>query len=86
LDDAVEKHDIEKVLSYFSDDCEIEIFGITLRGKDRLKKALERLYKTLGKITFKPLVIMVDGDTFFEEFFVQSNKRVRSLQSRLQRF
>ena len=27
LDDAVEKHDIESVLSCFLDDCEVEVFG-----------------------------------------------------------
>ena len=65
LDDAVEKHDIESVLSCFLDDCEVEVFGIVLKGKDHLKKALNWLYDMVGEIKFEPIIIMVNDDVFF---------------------
>ena len=74
LDDVVEKHDIESVLDYFLDDCEVEIFGIVLRGKDHLKKALNWLYEIVGEIKFIPVIIMVDSEVFFEEFILKRNK------------
>ena len=74
LDDAVEKHDINFILDCFLDNCEVEIFGIVLRGKVHLKKALNWLYEMVGKIKFEPIIIMVDGDVFFEEFILKGNK------------
>jgi len=74
LDDAVEKHDIESVLSCFLDDCEIEVFGIVLRGKGHLKKALNWLYDMVGEIKFEPIVVMVNGNVFFEEFILKGRK------------
>ena len=74
LDDAVENHDIESVLSCFVDDCEVEFFGIVLRGKNHLKKVLNWLYKMVGEIKFKPIVIMVNGNVFFEEFILKGFK------------
>ena len=80
LDDAVEKHDTEFVLSCFLDDCEIEIFGIVLKGKDHLKKALNWLYELVGEIKFEPIVIMIDGDVFFEEFILKGDKGGKKLE------
>ena len=80
LDDAVEKHDIESVLSCFLDECEIEVFGIVLRGKDHLKKALTWLYEMFGEIKFDPIVIMVDGDVFFEEFILKGCKQGKEFE------
>jgi len=34
-----------------------------------LKKALNSLYGIIGEIAFEPIVITVEGDVFFEEFF-----------------
>ncbi len=75
LDDAVEKHNIESILACFLDDCEVEISGITLHGKDHLKKAIDWLYDMVGEIKFQPLVILTDGDVFFEEFVLRGNKQ-----------
>jgi ketosteroid isomerase-like protein len=82
LDNAVEKHDIESILSCFLDDCEVEIFGIILRGKGHLKKALNWLYEMIGEIKFKPIIIMVAGDVFFEEFILKGNKDGKKLEAR----
>lgn len=72
LDDAIEGGNIEEVISYFCDDCEVELLGIKLTGKEGLKKAFAWIYKYLKEIVLVPITIMVDGDTFFEEFIVKA--------------
>jgi hypothetical protein len=70
LDDDLEKRDINKLVSYFSKDCEIEILGLTLKTHSGVRKWLEWFFSTLKLIKFEPIVIMVENDTFFEEFFI----------------
>ena len=72
LDDAIEGGDIDEVMSYFSDDCEIELLGIKLSGKEGLRKAFGWIYEYLKKMVLVPITIMVDGDVFFEEFMVKA--------------
>ena len=72
LDDAIEGGDIDEVMSYFSEDCEIELLGIKLSGKEGLRKAFEWIYKYLKDMVLVPITIMVDGDVFFEEFMVKA--------------
>lgn len=38
LDKAIENRNIESVLSKFTNDCEIELLGVKLSGKDGVKK------------------------------------------------
>ena len=70
LDDDLEKRDINKLISYFSEDCEIEILGLTLKSHSGVKKWLDWFFKSFESIKFEPIVIIVDNDTFFEEFFI----------------
>jgi ketosteroid isomerase-like protein len=70
LDDDLEKKDINKLLGYFSEDCEIELLGLTLRSHSGVKKWLEWFFRYFESIKFEPIVILVDNDTFFEEFFI----------------
>ena len=72
LDDAIEKQSVEEIVSYFSDDCEIGLLGITLTGKEGLRKAIDWMYGYLKEIGLVPVTIMVDGNTFFEEFVVKA--------------
>ena len=72
LDDAIESQNTEEVISYFSDNCEIELPGIKLSGKDGLRKAVAWMYHYLKGIVLVPITIMVDGNTFFEEFIVRA--------------
>jgi ketosteroid isomerase-like protein len=73
LDEAIEKWDIEAVLSKFSVDCEIELLGLKLDGRDGVKKWIEWQFKHVSKIDFIPITKMVSGDTFFEEYIVKAN-------------
>jgi len=72
LDDAIERRNMEEVMSYFCDDCEVEVLGIKLTGKEGLRKAFGWMYKYLPDMALIPITIMVDGNTFFEEFIVEA--------------
>jgi ketosteroid isomerase-like protein len=71
LDNAIENKDVERILSDFSDDCEIQLLGIKLTGKDGLKKWIDWMYSHLAEIRFESITIMVDGNVFFEEFILK---------------
>jgi ketosteroid isomerase-like protein len=73
LDKAIEKRNIETVLSKFSSDCEIELLGIKLNGRDGVKKWMEWQFKYISKIEFIPITKMVSGNIFFEEFIAKAN-------------
>jgi ketosteroid isomerase-like protein len=75
LDDAIEKQDIEEIISNFSDNCEIELPGIKLTRKAGLAKAIAWMYRYLKEIKLIPITIMVDGNIFFEEFIVRAKAR-----------
>jgi len=85
FDNAIESKDIDHMVSFFADDCEIELMGITLSGKEGAKKWLEWLFGTLVEVKFKPIIIMVEGNIFFEEFILvgtlPNGKVVESKQS-----
>ena len=72
LDDAIERRNMEEVMSYFCEDCEIEVLGIKLTGKEGMRKAFGWMYKYLKEMVLIPVTIMVDGNTFFEEFIVKT--------------
>jgi ketosteroid isomerase-like protein len=71
LDNAIENRNIELALSCFSDDCEIELLGIKLTGKEGLRRWITWLYGHLAEIKFLPITIMVEGNTLFEEFILK---------------
>lgn len=75
FDNALERKNIDVVLDTFTNDCEIELLGVRLIGKDGAAKWINWLYKHLTEIEFVPLTIMVDGNTFFEEFVVKAKLR-----------
>ena len=71
FDDALENKDREAILEKFTDDCEIELLSIKLNGKEGVEKWLNWLYKRIAEIKFLPITIMVEGNTFFEEYVVE---------------
>ena len=85
LDEAIENRNIEAVLSKFSVNCEIELLGIKLAGKDGVKKWMEWQFRHIAKVEFIPITKMVSGDTFFEEFIAKTNlhdgEEIRSKQA-----
>lgn len=85
FDDAIETRDLEQILPYFAEDCVIELLGVTLKGKDGARRWLEWVFQHLETITFEPIIIMIKGNTFFEEFVVKgklaNGKIVQSKQA-----
>jgi ketosteroid isomerase-like protein len=68
LDEAIEQHDVDKVVTFFSQDCEIETIGLTLKGHDGARKWMSWLVAQLPNISFKPRVILVQGNLLIEEY------------------
>jgi ketosteroid isomerase-like protein len=85
FDIAIEKRDIREVLDFFSEDCEIELLGVKLYGKTGAKKWIEWLYSNAPKLQFEPVVIITEGNVFYEEFYVivtlPNGKLVKSHQA-----
>ena len=80
LDQDLEKMDIEALIPYFDENCEIELLGLSLKGISGLRKWLKWFFDIFSSIKFEPIVIMVDGSVFFEEFYVhgvtKNNKKL----------
>lgn len=70
LDNDLEKMDIELLIPYFDENCEIELLGVSLKGISGLTKWLKWFFESFSSIKFEPIVIMVEGGVFFEEFFI----------------
>jgi ketosteroid isomerase-like protein len=70
FDNAIEARDVERVVSAFTDDCEIELLGITLKGREGARRWIEWLLDNIPEVRFEPVTIMVEGNVFFEEFVV----------------
>jgi len=70
FDDAIETRDIDQILPFFAKDCVIEILGVTLTGWTGVRRWLTWMFSHLDAVRFEPVVIMVEGDIFFEEFIV----------------
>jgi ketosteroid isomerase-like protein len=85
LDKAIENQNFEAVLSKFSVDCEIELLGIKLTGRDGVKKWMEWQFKHIAKVEFIPIIKMVSGNTFFEEYIAKAKlhdgEEIRSKQA-----
>ena len=75
LDNAIVNKDIEGILSSFAGDCEIELLRQHLVGKEGVKKWIDWLYKNVRQVKFQPIVIIVKGNTLFEEFIVRARLR-----------
>ena len=72
LDKALESKDIEAVMEKFADDSEIELLNVKLHGKQGARKWFNWIYKHVAEIEFVPVTIMVEGNTFFEEYVVKA--------------
>ncbi len=85
FDNAIETKNIELGLSSFADDCEIELLGVKLVGRQGARKWLDWLYKNLAEVKFVPVTVMVDGSIFLEEFILEgklhNGVEVRSKQA-----
>ena len=75
LDDAFENKNLEVILSCFADDGEIELLGVRLEGRNGVRKSIEWMYDKIDHIKFEPINILINCDTFFEEFFLKAKMK-----------
>ena len=85
FDKALESKDVQAVVEGFADDCEIELLNVKLFGKKGATKWFNWLYEHVADLKLLPVTIMVEGNTFFEEFTVEATfhdgKKARSNQA-----
>ena len=72
LDNALERKNLQAVMEKFTDDCEIKILSVKLVGKEGVKKWFNWMYTHVAELQFLPVTIMVEGNTFFEEYVVKA--------------
>ena len=72
FDKALERKDLQAAVDIFVDDCEIELLGVKLIGKEGARKWLNWIYTHVAEIKFLPITIMLEDNTFFEEYFVEA--------------
>jgi len=72
LDNALENRNLQAVMEKFSDDCEIELLGVKLFGAEGVRKWVNWMYEHVAELKFVPVTIMVEGNTFSEEFVVEA--------------
>lgn len=90
FDDAIVNKDLKTVLETFHDDCEIELLNVTLEGREGVENWFYWLYRHVEELEFIPVTIMVENNTFFEEFIVKgtfrNGKQFESKQSEVLEF
>ncbi|MEJ2717136.1 MAG: nuclear transport factor 2 family protein [Deltaproteobacteria bacterium] len=72
LDYAINEKDHETILSSFSEDCEIELLGIRLMGREGVVKWVTWMNSHLAEVKLTPVAIMVDGNRLFEDFVLSA--------------
>ena len=72
LDKALESKDPQAIMEKFADDCEIELLNVKLLGKEGVRKWFNWMYTHVAELEFLPVTIMVEGNTFFEEYIVKA--------------
>jgi steroid delta-isomerase-like uncharacterized protein len=68
--DAFERHDLERLLAFWADDCElVDVPGETvLTGKEALADFLEDLYRALPDVRVEKLRIVADEEAAAVQF------------------
>lgn len=72
LDEALESKDLQAVIEKFADDCEIELLSVKLLGKEGVRQWFNWIYTHVDEIEFLPVIIMIEGNIFFEEYVVKA--------------
>jgi ketosteroid isomerase-like protein len=68
FDNDLESRNLDRLPSYFSDDCQIELLGTTLKGKAGVRKWLEWLFENMQEIRLVIINVIVKDNVLFEEY------------------
>ena len=72
FDKALETKDLHTIIETFADDCELELLGVKLFGKQGAKKWFSWLYKHIAEMKLLPITVIVKDNIFFEEYIVNA--------------
>ena len=72
FDNALENKNLQVIMDTFAEDGEIKLLGVKLFGKAGAKKWFSWLYTHVAEMKLLPVTIMVEGNTFFEEYIVKA--------------
>jgi hypothetical protein len=59
-------------LSRFSEECEIELLGTRLGGKEGVVKWAAWMNLHLAEVKVSPITVIIEGNTLFEEFVLRA--------------
>ncbi len=81
--DAVNTHDIPRIMETLHDEYEYQFNDQFLKGKDEVKSAWETYLKAIPDLHLEPLLVISDGDYVGVRFRVTgtNNGPLKSLQS-----
>ncbi|KUG03926.1 hypothetical protein ASZ90_018706 [hydrocarbon metagenome] len=68
FDNDLESKNLEKLPAYFSDDCQIELLGRTLKGREGIGEWLAWLFDNYDELRFVIINVIVKGNILFEEY------------------
>ncbi len=68
FDNDLEAKNLEKLPSYFSDDCQIELLGVTLKGREGVSEWLAWLFENVKELRFIISTVIVKDNILFEEY------------------
>jgi ketosteroid isomerase-like protein len=72
LDEALQAGDRQRVLSCFSEDCELEVLEVRLSGIAGVTIWPDWVFAHAASIRFVPRLVAVHGSSFVEEFTVDA--------------
>lgn len=68
FDNDLEAKNLQKLPSYFSDDCQIELLGKTLNGKEGVSQWLDWLFGNVKELRFVIINVIVKDNMLIEEY------------------
>lgn len=74
LKESIREKNSEEVLSYFADNCEMEISDLHLIGKESVSRLLNLIFRIFDELDFEPVTIAASNNTLFEEGIYRARK------------
>lgn len=90
FDNDLESRNLERLTSYFADDCQIELLGSTLRGKAGVEKWFHWLFDNIQNLRLVIINVIVKENILFEEFAISAETadglKIQSRQAEVMEF
>ncbi|UYP48218.1 hypothetical protein NEF87_004503 [Candidatus Lokiarchaeum ossiferum] len=85
FDKALTERNIPSILKFFHENCEITTLNVPLKGKEGAQQWLKWLFEKTPQLDFEPVVIISEGNVFYEEFYaivkLKNGQIIRSHQA-----